>query len=511
MVNVKNAFLKLNLILIPFLILLLTIKGDRGNPIAYQKEQPTKVGTPFESSNSTSRYALTEAIVENHSLSFTNKEAKFATPDLVYYRKKFYTIFTPGVSFVGVPFYMIGKLFSVPQLFTYFSVSLMAFINMFLIASLARKLGVNQYAAYLGGLIFLFATNGIVYANTYTQHHMTTMLLLLALHNALGERTALRNLAFGAIAGLAVLADLPNVVLLFPVGIYILLKHFSIQKAAGNPAVTLRTSLFILLIGLLPFVSLFAWYNKQTTGSFAKTGQTIGRSDYDTVFGKKPKKVIITSKSLSEEHDSFFPFKSRLQLQGLDVLLISNERSWLYYSPVILLGILGFISLYKEGKKTAFANILLSIVGVNIVLYSMFGDPWGGWAFGPRYLIPAAAMMACMTGVAIQRYYKNIVFTLLFFLTFVYSTFISILGVLTTAAIPPKQEATSLVNPLPYTYDYNLQQLDANKVSSLVYNLVLRNTLNGYIYLFFIVLCIISICISVYTLHIVYERRLHSA
>ncbi len=485
--------------------LALSIKGDKGNPIAYQNDHSTAVGGPYEASNSTSRYALTQAIVENHALSFTNDQAKFASPDLVYYKKRFYSIFTPGVSFIGVPFYIIGKLIGLPQLVTYLSVSVTALINVFLIALLARKIGVNTFASYVGGFIFLFATDAFVYANTFTQHHLTTLLMLLAILNVFGERTVIKNIIFGCIIGAAVLTDLPNSILFFPIILYFLNRHFLFKKTEAAFSVTLKTSVFAIIIGILPFISLFAWYNYKTTGSYLKTGQTIGRTDYQKVFGKKQINNTVAVKT--KDKGSFFPFQTRLQIQGMNILLISNERSWLYYSPVILSGFLGFIILYKKKLYTDKVNLLSAIVGTNILLYSMFGDPWGGWAFGPRYLIPAAAILGSMVGVALQHFYKNMIFIVFFFITVVYSVFVSAVGVVTTAAIPPKQEAINLVKQIPYTYKYNLQFVDKNDIKSLVYNVFLENKITGYTYVFILFGIIIFAIITLYTLHVSYERR----
>src|SRR5579883_1248423 len=80
------------------------IKGQVGNPIYYQNELNTQVGGPFEVSNSTSRYALTEAIVTKHTFFLTPELARFSAPDVSYYNGKFFSLFTPGVSFFSIPF-----------------------------------------------------------------------------------------------------------------------------------------------------------------------------------------------------------------------------------------------------------------------------------------------------------------------------------------------------------------------------------------------------------------------
>ena len=62
----KRIYLIFTVIIIILTIAFLTvaIRGKAGNPIAYQSDYNTQLGGPFEASNSTSRYALTEAIVK---------------------------------------------------------------------------------------------------------------------------------------------------------------------------------------------------------------------------------------------------------------------------------------------------------------------------------------------------------------------------------------------------------------------------------------------------------------
>ena len=97
--------------LLSMVLLALFIKGssDLSGSLNYQYDKETNVGGPFESSNSNSRYALVEAIVNNNSFFLSEKLAKFATPDLTRIGNKYISIFTPGVSLIAVPFYILGK------------------------------------------------------------------------------------------------------------------------------------------------------------------------------------------------------------------------------------------------------------------------------------------------------------------------------------------------------------------------------------------------------------------
>ena len=109
---------------------------------------------------------------------------------------------------------------------------------------------------------------------------------------------------------------------------------------------------------------------------------------------------------------------------------------------------------------------------MNFLIYTMFPDPTGSWAFGPRYLLPATALLMIGAGSAIDIYKKSRWFVILFFILTTYSVSINTLGATTTTQVPPKVEAVNLPNPIPYTYEYNWQLMTEKGLnSSLFYNL----------------------------------------
>ena len=125
----------------------------------------------------------------------------------------------------------------------------------------------------------------------------------------------------------------------------------------------------------------------------------------------------------------------------------------------------------------------------------MFGDPWGGWTFGPRYLIPAAAILCGAIGVVLTHLKRNYIVLAAISILTIYSVYINVVGVTTTNAIPPKGEAQSLENPLPYTYEYNFQMLEKNQSSALIYNKYLANSITsyGYVYSYTVALLIFGL------------------
>ena len=506
-INIK--YITLAVISVIFIgLLLIFTKGDKGNPLDFQTQQDTRIEGPFELSNTTARYALTEAIFERGTFFLTQDEAKFSAPDVVDYNGRFISIFTPGMSLLGLPLYFVGRIFGLPQIFTFLTIAIVAFINIFLVAKIASKLGAGLYTAILSGFTFVFATNALGYTLTFTQHQTSTMLILLAILNAFGERNWKNNVLFGMIFGAGALADIPNTILMMPIGLYILAKHVGVYEIEQKVKISLKTAGLGLVLGVAPLIILFAFYNYSTTGSFIKIAQDIGRT-----------KFFRTTLPVQNPADSYqpdtrgnpiinIPFATRNMLNGFYILGISNERSWLYYSPILFVGLLGFVLIYKSNpEKRSALNVLISVVALNFILYSMLDDPWGGWAFGSRYLIPAAGITASGIGVVLERYKRNSPVIIIFFILLAYSITVSSLGAITTNAVAPKVEAVNLKPAIPYTYEYNINFINKNQSGNLLYNLELKNVLPLRLYWYILSGAIIGIGVLIYLLCLLEKEK----
>lgn len=81
-------------------------------------------------------------------------------------------------------------------------------------------------------------------------------------------------------------------------------------------------------------------------------------------------------------------------------LLVLPDRGLFWYSPILLLGIVGIgLALYSKKKLTFELSVLAAIVIVGVFLFdASFADWKAGAAFGPRYLIASFPFM--MIGVA---------------------------------------------------------------------------------------------------------------
>lgn len=493
----STVIISLASIAIVIALLSFNIKGDTGNPLNYQTELDTKLTGPFESSGSTSRYALTKSIVDNGTFTFEGDLARFASPDVVRVNGAYSTLFTPGVSFAATPFYYLGKIYGVPQLAAFSTTTLFAALNILLIYLISRKFNVSRALSIVSGLVFGFATSALAYSNTMTQHHLSVSLLLLAILNASGKRNFFNNLTFGLIAGFSALVDIPNVFMMLPIGLYILAKNFELDTQGEKLKLKIKLSIIALLLGVIPMFGLFGWYNFQTTGSYWKLAQSVGRTD---IFATDEIKEVNrqANERAANTAPPIVPFETRMQLNGFYILLISDERGIFYYNPIVIFGIIGLLLAVKNKVRENLAVVIMSVVMVNVLLYSMFGDPWGGWSFGPRYLIPTMALLSTGIGYVLSRTIKNPFVIILFLITLIYSILVNALGSATTNLIPPKVEALNLAVTVPYTYMYNIQLAEAQKSGLLIYNLFIRNIINVQTYIYIYSAIILGLILTLY-------------
>ncbi len=470
----------------------LSIKGEPGNPLYFQTELDTKMSGPFESSGTGSRYALTKSIVESNSFFFNEELAKFASPDLIVYQGKYSTLFTPGVSFIAVPFYYLGQIFGLPQLITFLSTTLFAVLNVLLIFLISKKLKANNIHSLIAGLVFAFGTNALGYSSTMTQHHLSLLLILLTILNVVSKRTFVNNLILGGLIGTGILVDIPNAFMMAPAAIYAFFQHFQINDSNGKKRLNINPFFIAIIIGLIPLFALFGYYNYSTTGSYTTLAQSIGRTDF---FATEEIKEINrqSSVNVSKEKPPLIPFATRMQLNGAYILLVSNERGIFFYNPILLLGLLGLFLAYKNKVHNGLVILIFATILVNILMYSMFGDPWGGWSFGPRYLIPSIGLLSIGLGYLLTKVGKNPFIIILFIVLTLYSIGINVLGSVTTNLLPPKVEAENLAVPVPYTFMYNNDLAEKNISGILVYNMFLRDFINvkSYIYIYTLLISVV--------------------
>lgn len=473
-------------------ILLLTIRGLPGNPTSSDLNGGvwTAVTGPFESSNERGRYALMHSIVEDKTFYLSPDLARFSTPDLAINSDgEFVALFAPGVSFLTIPGYVIGKMFNHAQLGAYAVITMYALLNIILIYLIAMRMRVGRIASALAGIVFLFATPAFAYAVTMYQHHISTFFILISIY-ALLRLSGWRSLVIvWFFCALSIVVDSPNFFMMFPLGLFAFARIFIIKKRAETIKVRIKPALLLALLIMIIPVSVYLGYNKFAHGDFFQISGTLPRVTDINDQGQAVQmgELININEEFTENTEdkkavSFF--KTRYLLNGFYTHVLSPDRGMVEYTPIILFGLWGMVIAYRRNKKIA--NLLAMVMAANFLLYSMWGDPYGGWSFGSRYLIPSYAILAIAIAFLLKNYRRNLIVLILFIVLFISSARICSLGAITSNINPPRIEVLALEKVTgkeeKFTYERNKQFLQETGTKSYVYHKYLSDNMSAATY-----------------------------
>ncbi|MEK7071027.1 MAG: hypothetical protein AAB966_04420 [Patescibacteria group bacterium] len=479
-----------------------TLKGISGNPhprdFKNNLDQATK---PFELSPERGRYLLTYSLAENNSFSLNKESADAAYPDVGYIDGKYYIYFAPGVSIVALPGYLLGKSFGLAQVFSYFMVSLFAILNLIFIYLISKNVfKISNGFALLSAITFGFATTSWSYAVTLYQHHISLFFILSSYYAAWKYSFSKRWyqafyiwLSFG----LSLFLDYPNAILMLPVLIYFFLSTFSIKSFARNVKISFSLNALLTSVIFFALIFLHGYYNYVNFGSPTKlSGELTG---YKSIVEAQEKQRLTENQKTQGpilENKSALTFFSEEQLvNGATILSFSRDRGLFLFSPVLLIGLIYMLYFYVK-KRAREVAVLIALIIVNLFLYSSWGDPWGGWAYGPRYMLITMSILSIFVAVFLaqkKNLLNNILSKTLFLVLFGVSSAIALLGVLTTNAVPPKVEADYL--KMNYNYLHNFIFYERGQSSSFIFNEYLSPliSLKNYSYLIWGLLIFIAL------------------
>ncbi len=508
----KNLFSTFLLSLFCLIVLGLSLRGAEGNPTDSSINQAHwKNNGPFELSPERGRFALTYSLVEDKSFQFSDNIGKFASPDVAVHNGKFVSLFAPLLSFLTIPGYVFGKYFGISQVGTFATISFFAILNVILIKLISIRLGANRITAAIASAVFLFATPAFAYAVNLYQHHASTFLILLSIYALLKSKKAWPLVVVFFSCAAAISLDYPNLFFMFPLGAYAISRIISIGKLKKNFFVKINLfKAFTPFVMIIPIL-FFLWFNHVSYGNFFQLSGTLQTEknldkpedlpSFSTLQTREKEKAIAKKTAVGF-------FNARNILNGFYVHFVSSGRGLIYYTPVILFGIAGMILAIK--KKVAMMPLLSGIIGANILLYSMWGDPWGGWAFGSRYLIPSYAILSIFIALFLTYWNKKILLLIVFLIATFYSIAVNALGAITTSAIPPQPEVLNLEKisgaVQKYTYVRNWDFLLSGNTKSFIYETFLNNYLSS---VAFYLILTVSICFFVGAIIIYYYLNLH--
>jgi hypothetical protein len=204
-----------------------------------------------------------------------------------------------------------------------------------------------------------------VYSGTFFSHVFTGFLLVLSY---IFIRDKKQYLISGIFAGLAFLSEYPAglAILLWPVIIY--LNERKISKP------------LLFIMGTIPALIAIALYNYYITGNPLKMLNAYHAFE---VFGNQLK-------------NNYGFAWSNISAQSLWGLSFSAYMGIFVFVPLLFIWIYQLLRDKFKGLwkwSDMYKSYLFTFAGIYFLLFASFFTWWGGWSFGPRYLVPLASLL----------------------------------------------------------------------------------------------------------------------
>ncbi|MBL4688686.1 MAG: hypothetical protein JKY37_29125 [Nannocystaceae bacterium] len=304
---------------------------------------------------------------------------------------KRYGFFGHGLSVVALPMYALGKTATVrtpetwrhairsdsfflhrrsraadwPRMLVSFTNCLVTALAVGVLAQWLLALGYSVRVGVTVALAYAFATSAWAYSRTFLSEPLSALMLLSA---ALGvtrflslrdERpTAARAWLIGAAAlvGLSVHTHVLNVLAVPAYLVWLGLALRSRQEFNRH-----RTTMVLALLAGSVGLAMLGVSNHLRFGSPWETGRFA--------------------------HYSHFVWPG----EGVLAMLVAPGRSIFVYSPALLLAALGVRALARRHRSVL--AFIVTMVALRRIFVGARSDWWGGWAIGPRFLLPLVPFM----------------------------------------------------------------------------------------------------------------------
>jgi hypothetical protein len=299
------------------------------------------------------------------------------------YDGNYYSALAPGTAILALPFVGVGfildghfTVFGYATLFSEVFVALANSVAASLVYLLARFFFEKRVSAFLG-FAYAFSTISWPFATYFFQSDVSALFCLLAVYLTIhltryeDKRTTYSALA-GAAVCVAMVVDYIDAVFLPIILLYVflILREKKVQLAKPSLAVLSTALIGIALIGL---------YNYVNFGSPLRGTEQL---------------YLHASSVFSE-------FSYPIYL-GAYLNLLSPYRGLLVYCVFLVVGIFGLYDMLRYSPFRREAVLLLaSFLGI-FIPYSMWYDPSGGEAFGPRFLVAAIPFLLIPAGMIVK-------------------------------------------------------------------------------------------------------------
>jgi hypothetical protein len=320
--------------------------------------------------NQNSRLDLTRALLDG---TVTIDAYHTNTGDKSFRDGRYYCDKAPGMSILGVPVYAaagvvgVHSLETAAYLVTLFSTGLPVAVSVLLLFLLARALAASPRRAALLALAYGLGTLIFPYATLFYGHDVLAALFLGAFVILARARLAGRVPSFATLVLVGVLLGWA-VVVEYPAALGV-----AVFVAYAASFVPPRRLVALVLGGLGPAVILFL---------------------YHTVAFGGPLVLPYSFSTQKNRHLGWFMGIGVPKVHALWGITFSSYRGLFYSAPWLLLAAPGAVLLARSRATRPEAIVCAVVVLLFVWLNGSLVDWDGGWACGPRYLIPAIPFLA---------------------------------------------------------------------------------------------------------------------
>lgn len=357
--------------------------------------------------NQNSRFDLAFALVEERTLSIDCCVAN--TGDYALFEGHTYSDKAPGLSFIAVPAYALWKGISdlglgaaanrlassesvqgtlrpggtgirADKMTFATALTFATFLTVALPSALASALLFRFLSTFTASrryrlavtLTYALATIAFAYSNVFYAHQLvaaalfTAFVLLFTVRQT--RHIGTRLVSVGLLLGLALVSEYPAAL------IVALLIGYAVYQLTRETRLGARTVAWIAL-GMLPPLLVTAAYN------FA-------------IFHTPWPVAYRYSALWQARHSVGFISISTPRIEALWGITFSPFRGLFFISPILLLSLWGLWYLWQQRERRAEAAVSAAAVGSFLAFNSASVMWWGGFAVGPRYLVPMLPFMA---------------------------------------------------------------------------------------------------------------------
>lgn len=460
----------------------LTLKAIPGNITSSSPElAPPFNGSipPFELSGSRSAFATMLALKENGRFDLTVPLADFAAPDTGFYRGKIFSFFPPAVAVFALPFYELGENFNYSLAAAFFSISILSALTLVVLFKICVDIfKLPVWASLFAVFITAFASHYLNFSISLYQQIPSAFVMLFSFYAAWKYKESSRFSWIWACLvwltyGIASFINYPNIILLFPIILYFVYSGTTFTANTGKLGIKFRKSLLITSILMIGVVGLHIYYNQHNFGHWKRFSNTLAQYDAQQE-GKSYEELVAKNDSVEElvekKEKVSSNFLEQRFIKGIYVLLFDINKSLLVHAPFFLFGILGLFMIRKRLNLEHFT--IMGLILLNIIVYSSFFDPWGGWSFGPRYIVPSVPLFAIFFAYWISAGRLSLVRRIIGLLLFAYGVGVALVGAVGRSVIAPKEHVVGLDVPVLFVDVYKF--IEAGWNGTFIFNQFFR-------------------------------------